>query len=319
MNKLSQLSRLIGNTPSIKITYKFNGKVYNTIAKCEWYNLTGSIKDRVAYQIIKDAYSQGVLKEGQPIVEVSSGNMGISLTAIGTFLQHKTTIIMPKTMSDERKKLITLYGGELIETDSFKQAFEWCQQLQAEGYYSPNQFANTSNSDAHLQTTAQELLQVISPEYQYFVSGVGTGGTLSGVSQLLSPHNIKCVAIEPVNAPILTKPPPYHSHMLQGLSDEICPPLYNPKTTYQVLQISDNDAIAMSLKLSNTLALGVGISGGANFLGCVLCNGNAITIFPDDNKKYLTTTLTTPISTPLVDSIDLLSLTYPTPKRALQL
>ena len=308
MERLNELEKLIGNTPAIEITYKYNGNIRKVISKCEWYNLTGSIKDRVALQIIKDAYASGELSPETPIVEVSSGNMGISLSAVGSFLGHKVTILMPKSMSIERKKLLTMYGAKLIETDDFHQAFSLCEKMVTEGYYCPSQFKNSSNTLAHATTTAQELLKVITPEYTTFVAGIGTSGTLSGVGEILNQYHIECIAVEPDQARIITRPPPYSHHMLQGLSDEILPSLYNNQIVSSIIPITDNDAIAMTQKLCKQLSLGVGISSGANFLGCVLSGENAITIFPDDNKKYLSTTLSTPITTPIVDSIDFLSI-----------
>ena len=308
MKSLENLEKLIGNTPAVEIEYKFKDLTRKVLAKCEWYNLTGSIKDRVALKIFKDAYNSGELSPHTPIVEVSSGNMGISIAAIGSYLGHDVTIIMPSSMSIERKKLVSMYGARLIETKDFIEAFDVCKQLQHKGFFCTNQFSNTSNTTAHTQSTAQELINILTPEYKLFVAGIGTSGTLSGVGEILTKHNIKCTAIEPDNARIITTPPPYGHHMLQGLSDEILPDLYNKQIVSNVIPITDNDAISMTQKLCKQLSLGVGISSGANFLGCVLSQENAITIFPDDNKKYLSTTLTTPISTPLVDSIEIISM-----------
>lgn len=308
MRNIEDLDRLIGNTPLVEITYEYNGNTRKALAKCEWYNLSGSIKDRVAYQIIKDAIASGKIDKTTNIVEVSSGNMGLSLSAISAYLGLNITIIMPRSMSQERKELIKMYGARLIETKDFAEAFALCDKLVEQGYYCTHQFSNPSNIQAHSTTTANEILKPTTPDYTNFVAGVGTSGTLSGVAQILKQHNISTTAIEPYNARILTSEPPYSHHELQGLSDEILPDLYNHKLVDNIIPITDDDAIAMSQKLCKELGLGVGISSGANFLGCALSNNNAITIFPDDNKKYLTTRLTKTIHTPLVDSINLISL-----------
>lgn len=308
MRKIEDLDRLIGNTPLVEITYEYNGDTRKTLAKCEWYNLSGSIKDRVAYQIIKDAITSGKVNSKTNIVEVSSGNMGISLSAISAYLGLNITIIMPRSMSQERKELIKMYGARLIETKDFAEAFALCDKLVEQGYYCTRQFSNPSNTKTHSTTTANEILELVTPDYTSFVAGVGTSGTLSGVSSILREAGISTIAIEPYNARILTSDPPYSHHELQGLSDEILPELYSSKLVDNIIPITDDDAITMSQKLCKELGLGVGISSGANFLGCVLSNNNAITIFPDDNKKYLTTRLAKTIHTPLVDSINLIAL-----------
>ena len=305
MNTFSHIKKLITNTPLIDIRYKFRGKTNHLFAKCEWYSLTGSIKDKVAYQILFDAYKNGLLKPNQPIIEVSSGNMGISIAAIGNLLKHPVTILMPKNMSQERKKILRLYGATLIETEDFKSAFALCEEFENKGYFNTRQFESISNYTAHKNITAREILNKIKTKnVTHFISGIGTSGTLSGVGSVLKNKlGIKIVALEPENARIITSPPPYGNHQLQGLSDEILPKLFNPYLCDNVLQIKDEDAIALSQKLCKTLSLGVGISSGANILGCILTGNNCITILPDDNKKYLSTNLTTPLTTPLVDSI----------------
>ncbi|MGN0961837.1 MAG: PLP-dependent cysteine synthase family protein [Christensenellales bacterium] len=306
---INNIKKLVTNTPLIEITYKFLGKKNKVYAKCEWFSLTGSIKDRVAYQMLKDAYSLGLIKKGDKIVEVSSGNMGLSLSAMGNLLGNPVTILMPKDMSEERKKLIKLYGATLIETNDFLEAFKLCKEYEKQGYFCPSQFENESNSNAHEKTTAKEIIDKIKDKkVEAFVAGIGTSGTFSGVGRLLKKKlNINVIAIEPHNARIISGVKPFKKHALQGLSDEKLPKLYNQAICDSVLQITDDDAIAMTKKLCQVLSLGVGISSGANFLGCVLSNKTAITVFPDDNKKYLSTNLSSNISTPLVDMIELIS------------
>ena len=310
LQQLERIRKLITNTPLIKIKYSLDNTIRYIFAKCEWYSLTGSIKDKVAYQILKTAYEQGKLKTGDKIVEVSSGNMGLSLVAIANILGNPTTIIMPKTMSEERKKLIKLYGATLIETDDFLSAFKLCQEMVKSGdYFCTEQFKNPSNTTAHIEMTAKEILkfknQLSSAET--FVAGIGTSGTLSGVGKELKEKlNLKIAAIEPYSARIITSNAPFGKHQLQGLSDEILPDLFDRNLCDTIFQITDNDAIAMAQKLTKELSLGVGISSGANIVGCILSNINSITILPDDNKKYLSTSLSTPITSPLVDKVKFL-------------
>jgi cysteine synthase A len=308
INKLENIKQLVTNTPLVGIQYKYNNEIKTIYAKCEWYSLTGSTKDKVAYQIFKNAFETGELKVGDKVVEVSSGNMGIAISAIGRLLGLDITIIMPKNMSDERKKLIRAYGATLVETENFHESFALCEKYETEGYFRTHQFQNPQNKVAHEQLTAQEILSLKDKLHaNNFVAGIGTSGTLSGIGSVLKKElNYHITAIEPDNARIITELPPYGHHELQGLSDEILPALFEQDLCDEVLQITDSDAIAMSQKICNELSLGVGISSGANFLGCVLSGHNSITIFPDDNKKYLSTKLSIPISTSLVDSIELI-------------
>lgn len=307
---IDSIKKLVSNTPLVEITYKFLGKKGKVYAKCEWFSLTGSIKDRVAYQMLKSAYAKGRIHRGDKIVEVSSGNMGLSLCAIGNLTNNPVTILMPKSMSEERKKLIKLYGANLIETNNFLEAFDLCKSYENKGYFCPHQFENESNTLSHENITAREIYnKVKNIKIKSFVAGIGTSGTFSGVGRYLKKKmNIKVIAIEPHNARIISGHPPFKKHALQGLSDEKLPKLYNKKLCDSVIQITDDDAIAMSRKLCRELSLGVGISSGANFLGAILSGGKAITIFPDDNKKYLSTDLSKNINTPLVDNIELLSI-----------
>ena len=308
--KFESIKGLIGNTPLVEIKYSFKGKIGKVFAKLEWYNLTGSIKDRVAYQILFDAYKFGHINSDSTVYEITSGNMGISLSAICNLLGNKCEILMPKNMSEERKKIITLYGAKLNLVENFDEGFKLCKKLEKQGKFIAHQFENESNFFAHYSTTGKEIYDKLKTrKLNAFVAGVGTSGTLSGVGTFLKEHKkLKVVGIEPQNAQILSKNPPYSKHKLQGLSDEILPKLYDEKLIDYIIQINDDDAIAMSQKLAKELSLGAGISSGANFLGCVLFGGNCATTFADSNKKYLSTDLSHPITTKLVDDIKLLSI-----------
>ncbi len=310
--KFACIKKLTTNTPMLEITYRFLGHYHKAYIKCEWYSLTGSIKDKVAYQIFYDAYKDDKLHIGDKIVEVSSGNMGISICAVANILGNPVTIIMPKNMSEERKRLIRLFGATLVETDDFRSAFALCEEYKTNGYFCTEQFANTSNIKAHTLFTAREIKTKLKNKNVYsFVAGVGTSGTLSGVGTALKKSiGTKIVAIEPSSARILSNIPPFCHHRIQGISDEIVPNLYDEGIIDEIIPISDKDAIAMSQKLCTTLSLPIGISAGANFLGCVLSEKDAVTTFADDNKKYLSTDLSTPVHTPLVDSIELIGMKF---------
>ena len=309
-NKISNLKRLIGNTPLVKIKYKDQGKVRNCYFKLEYYNLTGSAKDRVALSILTNAHLDGSLKPNQTIVETTSGNMGISFSAIGAYLGHKVVIFMPKHLSEERKALLRLYGAELHLTNDFNEAF-----LKAKEYahthnaYLTKQFDNIYNVQAHFTTTAVEIANLI-PNPKYFLAGVGTAGTLMGVgSYLKNKFDTKVFALEPLSSKILSLGVSLGHHKLQGLSDEIIPSIYDANLVDSIVSVADNDAIAMAQKLARTFGLGVGISSGANFVGCVLSGkNNVISVFTDDNKKYLTTDLTSDIKSELVDNIELIDM-----------
>lgn len=306
---LTKIKKLVSNSPIIDITYDYDGNISHAYAQLGWFSLTGSIKDRVAYQIFYDAIKKKHINSNTQVVEVSSGNMGISVCAIANMLKLETTIIMPKFMSEERKKLIQLFGAKLVLVDSFIDAFKLCEEYEEKGYFCPHQFENKSNILAHYNITGKELFSKIKNKQIFtFISGIGTSGTLMGAGKYLKEKmNLNVFALEPKNAPILTKSSPLKKHSIQGLSDEIVPKIYDKNLVDKIIQIDDNDAIAITQKLCKELSLGVGISSGANFLGCVLSNTNAVTTFADSNKKYLSTNLTQNVESKLVDKIKLIS------------
>ena len=306
MNKLNEVKRLIGNTPLIEVSYSYKGKVKTVLAKLEWYNLSGSIKDRPAYEIIKTAYEKGELKEGQTICETTSGNMGISISAIARLINNPFVICMPKFMSEERKELLKLYGAKLELTENFIEAFKKAEEYKKNGAYLTYQFENDNNPKAHFNGTAKEIFSKLK-DIPYFVSGVGTGGTLMGIGSFLkSKLGTKIVALDPKEASLLTFGRSMGKHKIQGLSDEIIPKIYDRNLVDSIIQISSDDAVCMAQKLCKELGLGVGISSGANFLACVLTGDRAVTVFADDNKKYLSTDLSGNLKSDLVDEIKLI-------------
>ena len=291
------LKKLIGNTPMIKIDYKFKDRLGSVYAKLEYYNYTGSIKDRLAFYIIKKAKDNGLLKEGQPIVEATSGNTGISLAAVGAFYGHPVHIFMPEWASKERVEIMKLYGAKvyLVSKDvGFKGAIAQSKELAKKiGGFLTEQFDNELNVRMHYEWTAQEIKKQLS-DVDAFVSGVGTGGTLIGNALGLKEKfkNIKIIAMEPEKMPLLSNGKIIGNHKIEGIGDDFIPGLYDKNLIDQIILINDDDAINMTKMLAEKLGLGVGISSGANFLASVLSGyGKVATIFADDFKKYLSTDL----------------------------
>lgn len=305
-----------GNTPMVDITYRYMGKLGHVYTKLEYYNPSGSIKDRIASYIIGKAEETGELKPGQPIVETTSGNTGIALAAYGALTKHPVHIFMPNWASKERQMLMKMYGAELHlvtkEEGGFIGALFNADALAKElGAYTLNQFSNIENINAHKTTTAVEILKDL-PDVTDFVSGVGSGGTLMGVGQGLK--KARLIAIEPECSQVLAGKEIERQHKIEGIGDDFVPDLVNQGLINTILPINDDDAVAMAAKLAKELGLGVGISSGANFLGAVLSNKDdsqkIATVFADDNKKYLSTSLANPKLTNdmLTGKIELLDL-----------
>lgn len=299
---------IIGNTPALKVRCKINGEEKEVYVKCEWFNITGSIKDRAAHYILTGAIRDKQLKKGMKIVEASSGNMGISLTVIGQTLGYGTVLFIPKTVSKERIDILKLLGAEVYLTDTLEEAIKKAEKYAKEnnGYYT-DQFNNPRNVEAHYDTTGSEiyLLARYCAETIGFCAGVGSGGTLIGVAQKLKNELGKNVTITALDneSKILTENTPGKTRV-QGLNSVFKSKLIDKNLIDDYIVIKDEDAIAMAQKL-NRHGIPVGISGGFNFLGALLQKEKiCFTVLPDDNKKYLTTELVNEIHTPLVDSIE---------------
>ena len=292
------LNKLIGNTPMIKIKYRYENRECYVYAKLEYYNYTGSIKDRLAYYIIKKSKEEKILKEKQAIVEATSGNTGISLAALGAYFSHPVHIFMPDWVSEERIKIMRLYSANVYlvskKEGGFKEAIKRSEEFASKiNGFLPRQFENTLNIETHYLTTAKEILEQVN-EIDTFVSGIGTGGTLMGVAKRLKEYNknIKIIALEPDKMPLLSGGNIIGDHKIEGIGDEFIPKLVDFNLIDKVIRINDLDAINMSRILASKLGLGVGISSGANFLASVLSGGKSVvTVFPDDLKKYLSTDL----------------------------
>ena len=289
---------LIGDTPLVKIIVRFKGKEKFIYAKLEYYNFTGSIKDRLANYIINKSYANGSLKRGMDIVEATSGNTGISFSALGALNNHPVHIFMPDWVSNERVEIMKLYGAKVYlvgdDEGGFKECIKRADDLakKIDGFR-PYQFSNKLNSEVHYIYTGGELVNKIE-KASAFVCGFGTGGTLMGVSKRLKEkfRNLKVYAMEPENMTLLSKNKKISRHKIEGIGDDFLPELIEKDLIDKVITINDEEAINMSRRLACELGLGVGISSGANFLASVLVKEDCvITIFADDLKKYLSTDL----------------------------
>ena len=296
----------IGNTPLIRIKYRYNGKENYIYTKLEAYNITGSIKDRVAYYMIQKAYESGELKKGQEIVEATSGNTGIALAAMGVFFGNPVRIFMPDWVSKERVDLMKMYDAKVTliskEEGGFKRAIEEARKYAEEkNAFLSNQFENENNVLAHYETTGKEILDKLENSIGGFVSGIGTGGTLIGTAKRLKEfdENIKIYALEPDKMPLLSQNKIIENHKIEGIGDDFIPKIVDKKLIDEVILINDEDAINMSRKIGKKLGIGTGISSGANMIASILIKEKnekeIVTIFPDDNKKYLSTDLNKPI------------------------
>ena len=294
------IGKLIGNTPMIKINYEYEGKKGSIYSKLEYYNYSGSIKDRIALYIIQKERENGNLKDGQAIVEVTSGNTGISFSAIGALFGHDVHIFMPDWVSLERRNLIEMYGAHVHlvskEEGGFKRALELAEEFANENdAFRPLQFDNPLNVEAQYTTTGQEIIDAV-PDVNAFVSGIGTGGTLIGVGKRIKDNNpdSKLFALEPSTLSILKMGMEEGSHLIEGIGDDFIPGIVEEDLIDDIVLIDDCDAINMSKRIAKEFGLGIGISSGANFLAGVLMDNDELTIatvFADDNKKYITTRL----------------------------
>jgi cysteine synthase A len=306
--KLRALGRLVGNTPLLGIHCAYRGRPRVLYAKCEQFNMTGSIKDRMALHILKKAYASGQIHPGDTIAEATSGNTGIAFAAIGRALGHPVKIFMPDWMSRERKDLIASYGAEIVpvsrEQGGFLGSIRLAEEFAGRGHdiFLPRQFSNVANAEAHETTTGPEIwsqLESAGLGTDAFVAGVGTGGTVMGVARFLrrKKPNVKVHPVEPAESPTLSTGCKIGRHRIQGISDEFIPAILNLEALDEVVAISDGDSILMAQKLAATLGLAVGISSGCNFLAALKvqeqlgADAVVVTVFADDNKKYLSTDL----------------------------
>lgn len=305
--RFKHLWSLVGNTPMVCLHYVYKGKPSKVYVKLESYNLTGSIKDRMALHIIQKAYETGELKPTDTIIEATSGNTGIAFAAIGRALGHPVKIIMPNWLSKERVDIIKSLGAEIVliskEEGGFLGSIRLSQEIAEEGdVFLPCQFDNCANVEAHALTTGPEIEQQLAIEglqVDAFIAGVGTGGTIMGVGQYLKQQNpnVRIHPLEPAESPTLSTGHKVGEHRIQGISDEFIPSIVKLDELDPVVKVNDGDAIIMAQKLAKELGLAVGISSGANLIGAILLkeqlgeDATVVTLLCDDNKKYLSTAL----------------------------
>jgi cysteine synthase A len=304
--RIEALGRLVGKTPLLEIRCRYRGRIHTVRAKHEVTNFTGSTKDRMALHILAEAYARGEIEPGWTIAEATSGNTGISFAAIGRALGHPVRIYMPDWMSRERVLVIRSLGAKVVPVSKEEGGFLGSIRL-ADEYaagtprvFLPHQFANQRNVEAHHRTTGPEILAQTAPLLPTaFVAGVGTGGTVMGVGRCFRERLGKVAVhpLEPANSPTLRTGWKVGRHRIQGISDEFIPSIVDLSALDPVVDVWDGDAILMAQRLASRLGLGVGISSGANFLGALQvadAQGDgavATTVFPDSNKKYLSTDL----------------------------
>ncbi|WP_432651751.1 PLP-dependent cysteine synthase family protein [Huintestinicola sp.] len=304
-DKFSGIEGLIGKTPLLEIRYTYKDRPGRIFAKAEYLNMTGSIKDRVAFHILKRAYENDAISPTDVICEATSGNTGIAFSAIGSYLGHKVIIYMPDWMSAERINLMKSFGAEVRlvsrEQGGFLGSIALTEELAKQGnVFLPCQFSNEDNTEAHMIYTGEEIsrqLAALGLKADGVVAGVGTGGTVMGIGKRLKEDNPECkiYPLEPLNSPTLSTGYKVGKHRIQGISDEFIPPILKLEETDKVISVDDIDSIIMAQTLSRRFGIGVGISSGANMLGCILAreqlgaDSTVVTVFADDNKKYLST------------------------------
>ncbi len=297
---------LIGNTPLVEVGHieeKFGLKA-RVLVKLEYFNATGSVKDRVAKAMIEDAEEKGILKPGATIIEPTSGNTGIGLAAIATAKGYRTIIVLPETMSVERRNIIKAYGAEIVLTPGYKGmtgAIAKAEELKNEikGSMIAGQFVNPANPEAHRRTTGPEIWNDTDGEVDAFVAGVGTGGTITGVGEYLKSKNdkIEIIAVEPATSPVLSqgKPGP---HKIQGIGAGFVPEILNTKIYDSVVPVENDDAFEYAKLISHTEGILVGISAGAVLYAAIEWakkpeneGKTIVALLPDSGDRYYSTSL----------------------------
>lgn len=304
MKIYKSVSELVGNTPLLELSNlkeKYNLKA-NIYAKLESFNPAGSAKDRVALSIINDAIEKGILKEDSVIIEPTSGNTGIGLSSIAASLGYNVIIVMPDTMSMERRLLMKAYGAELVLSDGslgMKGAIEKAEELKKE---IPNsiiagQFINPANPKAHFETTGPEIYRDLDGKVDFFVAGVGTGGTITGVGEYLKSknENIKIIAAEPDTSAVLSGESA-GSHAIQGIGAGFVPEILNTQIYDEIIKVSKDDAYRKARDMGISEGVLVGISSGAALFAAVEIakredNKNIVVLFADSGERYLSTDL----------------------------
>ena len=300
------ITELTGNTPLVELTNieKEFGLKARLLAKVEFFNPAGSVKDRIAVKMIRDAEESGVLKKGAVIIEPTSGNTGIGLAAAAASLGYKMIITMPETMSVERRKLIAAYGAEIVLTDGakgMKGAIEKANELKesTEGGVILGQFINPSNPKAHFETTGPEIWKDTEGKVDIFVAGIGTGGTISGTGEYLKSQNpnVKVVAVEPADSPVLSKGVS-GKHKIQGIGAGFVPDTLDTKVYDSINAVTNESAFEWARNIAKKEGILVGISSGASLYAAVEeakkeenAGKTVVTLLPDTGERYLSTEL----------------------------
>ncbi|MBR5943251.1 MAG: cysteine synthase A [Clostridia bacterium] len=305
-NIYTSADQLIGKTPLLELVHiekeeKLNAKL---LAKLEYFNPAGSVKDRIAKSIIDDAEARGLIKPGATLIEPTSGNTGIGLASVAAARGYKLIIVMPETMSVERRKLIKAYGAELVLTEGakgMKGAIAKAQELadEIEGSFIPGQFVNPANPKAHFEHTGPEIWDDTDGKVDIFVAGVGTGGTVTGVGQFLKSKNpgVKIVAVEPAGSPVLSTGTP-GKHGIQGIGAGFVPDVLDTKVYDEIITVADADALETGRKIGLKEGVLVGISSGAAAFAAIQlakrpenAGKTIVALLPDTGDRYLSTAL----------------------------
>lgn len=304
MKIYNNFSELVGKTPLMKLNNfcRKNSTKAEIYAKLEYFNPAGSVKDRVALEMINSAEADGTLKEGSVIIEPTSGNTGIGLAAIAASRGYRAIIIMPDTMSEERKKMMSAYGAELVLTEGAKGmsgCIEKAEEIKKDNPDSiiAGQFVNPANPVAHVKTTAPEIWSDLDGQVDVFVAGIGTGGTISGNAQFLKEKNpeIKIIGVEPASSPLITQGKA-GTHKIQGIGANFIPEILRKDLIDELIAISDEESYSFANQVTKSEGIFVGISSGAALCAATkiaqreeMQGKKIVVIFPDGGGRYLST------------------------------
>lgn len=303
MKVVNSITELIGGTPMVKLNKLIGKDDAQVYVKLEFFNPGSSVKDRIALSMIETAEKAGLLKTGSVIVEPTSGNTGIGLAMVAAAKGYKCILVMPETMSIERRKLLKAFGAELILTDGakgMKGAIEKATEISKENplYFMPQQFENESNPEIHRNTTALEVIEQMDSNFDMFIAGVGTGGTITGVGEIIKEKvkDVKIVAIEPKDSPVLSGGQP-GPHKIQGIGAGFVPKILNTKVIDEIIQVDNEDAMETARRMAKEEGILVGISSGAAVWGALQKakelgkDKKIVVVIPSYGERYLSTPL----------------------------